>query len=542
MSGSSVSTKLIPDNVVTEMQSSAANTQKFRSQMGDISRQSSIFFAGTVFTAATGYLFKVYLARVLGAEALGLYALGMTIVGLVGVFNALGLPQSAVRFVATYAASGRSQQLGGFLARGSTILLVLNLGLAGLLLLVGPRIAVRFYHTPALIPYFPLFAGIMLLGALNTFLGQALAGYKDVIRRTVVTNFVASPLNIALTILLVALGTGLWGYMFAQIASAAVVLGLLAVLVWKLTPREARATMADWPPLDPEVISFSTVVFGMGFLEFLMAQADKVLIGFFLDPRAVGVYAVAAALVAFVPILLQSVNQIFSPTIADLHARGENELLGRMFQTLTKWILGLTIPLAAVVMIFARPLMGIFGSDFEFGWPILMIGAAGQLVNCGVGSVGYLLLMSGNQRRLIRVQVIAASVMVLLNLALIPRWGIVGAAFAAALTNALSNALNLREVRSTLRLSPYNRSYVRLMLPLLATLAVCFLLRAGLAGVRPPWVAIAASLPLAYAVFIGVAWVAGVDADDRLIARAAWARVQALLPRMAAAEKSGPNR
>jgi hypothetical protein len=54
-------------------------------------------------------------------------------------------------------------------------------------------------------------------------------------------------------------------------------------------------------------------------------------------------------------------------------------------------------------------------------------------------------------------------------------------------------------------------------------------------------VAIAASLPLAYLVFIGVAWAAGVDADDRLIARAAWARVQARLPRMAAPEKSGPN-
>jgi O-antigen/teichoic acid export membrane protein len=528
--------------VAPQVQPNPAHTQKFRSQMGDISRQSSIFFAGTVFTAATGYLFKVYLARVLGAEALGLYALGMTIVGLVGVFNALGLPQSAVRFVAAYAATGRWKQLGGFLVRGSAILLALNLALAGLMLLVGPRIAVQFYHAPALVPYIPLFALIMFLGTCTFFLGQVLAGYKDVIRRTVVTNFVASPLNIALTILLVALGTGLWGYMFAQVASAAGVLGLLAVLAWKLTPQEARTAVADWPPLEPEVISFSTVVFGMGFLEFLMAQTDKVLIGFFLNPRAVGVYAVAAALVAFVPILLQSVNQIFSPTIADLHSRGESELLGRMFQTLTKWILGLTLPLAAVVMIFARPLMGIFGHDFEFGWPILVIGAAGQLVNCGVGSVGYLLLMSGNQRRLIRVQVIAASVMVVLNLALIPRWGIVGAAVAAALTNVISNALNLREVRSRLRLSPYNRSYIRLMLPLLATLAVCFLLRAGLAGIRPPWVAIAACLPLAYLVFIGVAWAAGVDADDRLIAAAAWARVQALLPRTVAAEKSGPNR
>ena len=72
-----------------------------------------------------------------------------------------------------------------------------------------------------------------------------------------------------------------------------------------------------------------------------MSQADKILIGFYLNAREVGIYAVAMALVAFVPIVLQSVNQIFSPTIADLYARGQIELLGRIFQTLTKWILGL---------------------------------------------------------------------------------------------------------------------------------------------------------------------------------------------------------
>ena len=47
------------------------------------------------------------------------------------------------------------------------------------------------------------------------------------------------------------------------------------------------------------------------------------------------------------------------------------------------------------MIIFAPALMRIFGPDFEVGWPVLVIGTLGQLVNCAVGSVGYLLLMSG---------------------------------------------------------------------------------------------------------------------------------------------------
>ena len=531
MLGSSTAKKMPPPDLISEMQPSVAAAQQFRQQMGHISRQSSVFFAGTIFTTAAGYLFKVYLARVLGAEALGIYALGMTIIGLLGVFNALGLPQSAVRFVATYCATAKLDLLRGFLARGMVFLLVSNLLLGGMVLLVGPWVAVHFYHTPALHAYLGWFALIMVFGTLNTFLGQVLAGYKDVARRTVITNFIGSPAVMIFTLGLVAWGLGLWGYIFAQVASAAVVLVLLIRAVWRLTPKTARSLSAGFPPLEKEVISFSTVVFGVSFLEFLMAQADKVMIGFYLNAREVGIYAVAAALVAFVSIILQSVNQIFSPTIADLYTRGQHELLGRIFQTLTKWILGLTFPLAAVLITFAPSLMRIFGHDFEAGWPVLVIGSIGQLVNCAVGSVGYLLLMSGNQRRLIRIQAVMACVMVALNLALIPRWGITGAAVSAALTNAVSNVWYLREVRRRLGLFPYSRSYLRLLPPLFGNLLVLLLLRETLSAVHPEWMVIAVGLVLGYLAFIGVALAFGLDSDDQLIARAAWSRVRGVFQR-----------
>src|SRR3989475_4574867 len=125
-------------NTVARPQPAMLESQKFRQHMGEISRQSTVFVAGTMFTTAAAYFFKIYLARVLGAEALGIYALGMTIVGLLGIFNALGLPYSAVRFVAAYAATARFELLRGFLARSVSLLLFFNLLLGGALLLVGP--------------------------------------------------------------------------------------------------------------------------------------------------------------------------------------------------------------------------------------------------------------------------------------------------------------------------------------------------------------------------------------------------------------------
>ena len=499
---------------------------KFQTEMGRISRQSGVVLAGTIFTAGLGYVFKVYLARVLGAEALGLYALGMTIISFLGILNAMGLPEAAVRFVALYTASKRFDALRSLLWNGSWTLLATNLIFAVVLLEAGPWFAARFYHSPQLVRYLPLFALVMITGALNSFFSRVLAGYKEVGQRTIITRFIASPLTMVLAILLIGLGGGLWGYLVAQILSAAVVMALLGSLVWRLTPPGARAPDVKKPWIKQEVWSFSAAILGVGLMEFFMAQTDRVALGFYHGARAVGIYAVAAALIAYEPIILQSVNQIFAPVIADIHTRGEHDLLRRLFQTLTKWMLGLTFPLAIVVMAYAQPIMRIFGHDFESGWPILVIGTCGQLVNCAVGSVGYILLMSGNQRRLIRVQGVMALVMVFLAVELVPHWGAVGAAVAAAITNAGTNAWNLVEVRRALHISPYNRSYLKLLPAVGSALLLVLMVRKTSVFSGHDWAGIVVALLLAYGIFSIVVFATGLNADDRLIADAVWARVR----------------
>lgn len=493
--------------------------------MGQISRHSAVFFAGSMFTAVAGYLFKIYVARVLGAGALGIYALGMTIVGFFGLFNGLGLPQAAVRFVASYSATRQYDRLHVFLRRAIGLLIAANILITGIMIAAGPWLARHFYRAPELSSYINLFAALAVVGVFGAFFGQVLAGYKDVARRTLITNFLGSPLNILLGVALLAAGMGLRGYILAQVASGAVGLCLLLASAWKLTPNPARYRPRQPPALEREVFWFSAAVFGVSVLEFLLSQADKIVMGTFLNVQQVGIYAVAGSMVAFVPVALQSVNQIFSPTIADLHARGEHTLLHRLFQTLTKWITGLTLPLAFVMIVYSKPLMRLFGPSFEAGWVILILGTLGQLINAGTGSVGYLLLMSGNQRRLVRIQTIMAVFLVAATVALVRPYGIVGVAAAAALTNAITNYLSLKEVRIALQISPYNRTYFRLVAPCLASLALILGLRLLVSNIHPEWLMIGAALVAGYAVFCGLSLLIGLDDDDRLVVEAVQRRL-----------------
>jgi O-antigen/teichoic acid export membrane protein len=506
----------------------------FLEHVHSISRQSSVFLLGTLFTVAAGYLFKVYVARTLGAEALGIYTLGMTAGGLVSIVGAAGVPQTASRFVAIYASTGQTRRLTRFLWFGALTLLVTN-GLVGCLMVAGRRwIAERLYHTPVLAQYMHFFAAIMVLGALTTFLGQALAGYKDVARRTVITNFIGTPANMVVSVALLTMGLGLWGYLAAQVASALLVLGLLARAVWKLTPKTATAQLesapgtARMPLFENEVVAFAVVLFGMQALEFLSSQSDRIMLGIYLNAREVGIYSVAASMVAFVGLFLQSINQIFAPTIAELFSKGEHDLLLRLYQTLTKWSLGLTIPLAFGIMVFAKPLMGVFGPDFREGWPVLAVATVGQLVSCGVGSVGLLLLMSDQQNRMVRAQAITVFLTLGLNFLLIPRLGLIGAAIAAGATNTTLNLLWLRDVRKRMALFPSRQGYISLLFPTVVTILALVLVRTFLRLHVPDIVLVMIGLAAGYIVFALSALRFALEPQDRELAASAYARIRGM--------------
>ena len=171
----------------------------------------------------------------------------------------------------------------------------------------------------------------------------------------------------AVRVALICLGHGLWGYLAAQIVSSVCILILLISFVWRLTPVECGIPNVE--KLGSAGRSGRSLLpcSGLGSCGSSWCRRIGSLSAYTEGPHDVGVYAVVASLIAYETIFLRSVNQIFAPVIADIHSRGQHALLGRLFQTLTKWILGPTFPLAIVLIIYARTVMSIFGHEFEAG-------------------------------------------------------------------------------------------------------------------------------------------------------------------------------
>ena len=95
-----------------------------------------------------------------------------------------------------------------------------------------------------------------------------------------------------------------------------------------------------------------------------------------------------------------------------------------------------------------------FGEGFDGAYPALCVLVAARTLTCLAGTVGFLLALTGHQGRVARLMTVCAVLKILLNLALIPSHGELGAAVATLVMLTLFTALAWRDVRRLVGVEP----------------------------------------------------------------------------------------
>ncbi|MDX6521697.1 MAG: hypothetical protein QOF08_2302, partial [Gaiellales bacterium] len=201
----------------------------------------------------------------------------------------------------------------------------------------------------------------------------------------------------------------------------------------------------------------------------LLAQAlfwaDLWVIGGYVDNAHVGTYAAVGRVSQVLLLFLTSVNLLFSPFAADLHARGQRERLDALFKSATRWALAATLPVVIVLFVAASDVLAAFGPRYAGGEDALRILLAGQLINVATGSVAFVLIMVGRTGLDLLDNLLAVALLVALAAPLSSAHGIEGAALSSAIALAAVNVLRLAQVARLVGIQPYTGDYLRLALP-----------------------------------------------------------------------------
>ncbi|MGH2735513.1 MAG: oligosaccharide flippase family protein [Actinomycetota bacterium] len=315
---------------------------------------------------------------------------------------------------------------------------------------------------------------------------------------------------------------------------------LLSLLLWQLsaTPRSSitayslswflaaiaaawswRREARIWPveQLDSgwlgHLVRFAAPRAPASLLAQLLFWTDLFIVTRYVDGEQVGIYSAALRSGQILLLFLMSVNLIFAPFVADLHARGQRDRLDELFKTLTRWIVAGTLPLLLLIVIAPDEVLALFGSGFEGGRAALLIVLFGQFLNSATGSGGLVLIMVGRTGYDLAVYAGSFAVNVALALWLSPTLGITGAAIANAATFALSNAARLVLVKRMAGIQPYDARYGRLLLPAAAGAGVMWLIHGSFDG--PPILELALTAALGFAAYGGALVAVGLTSAER---------------------------
>jgi O-antigen/teichoic acid export membrane protein len=395
---------------------------------------------------------QLVLTRLMGAEQYGVYVYALTWLTTFGLLGKLGTEGTLTRFVAAYIAEEKWGLLKGLMRFGYGAVFLVNITLAALLFevlasgLVELKASVSsvFQTALLLLPVYGLLSVTqsILYGLKRAWLAQLLECLLRVLLIAAVgaVYFRTGALSARVAIL-------------SSLGSAVLVLAL--AIFWTHGSR-SKAPVDGATELQLNYwLRVSLPLCVTGLLKLLLDQGSVLIIGLMTtDTVQVAAYAVAMRVSELTAFGLMAVNLNVAPSISELFVTRSRTRLESLLTLAAYGIFAYTLVASLFLYFLGQPLLRWFGPDFTLAYSPMVILVAGQIVNALTGSVGVLLVMSGNQAFVACAMALNAALSLALNFVLVPEYGAKGAAISTATGLAVLNLTNLAYVVIKLKLNP----------------------------------------------------------------------------------------
>lgn len=401
---------------------------------------------------------------------------------------ALGTATGVVYFIARARALGHHRRVRDALRLALVPVGGVSVLVAVVLVVVAPHLGPLVgAHDDVGTMFLRLLAPFLPVAVLYDVLVAATQGFHTM-TPTVVLEKVGRPLlQIAAVGAAVLIGAS-WLLPLAWVAPYTVLLVMCAFSLRRLIqrraegPGEAEELSAAVEPLDRRSFWSFTAPRGVAAAAQLSLQRlDIVLVAAYLGAAPAAVYTAATRFVVLGQLGSQAVALAVQPKLSELMARDELAVTARVYRASTAWVIAVTWPIHLTVAMLAPLLLAVFGPGYTAGVAVTVLLAMAMLVATGCGMVTMLLLMAGRSRQNLFNVLVALVVNLSLNVLLIPRMGIEGAAIAWAAAIVVSNLLPLWQVHRAFGLDPFGSASAKV-----ASLSVlCLALPTSIAWLGP---------------------------------------------------------
>jgi O-antigen/teichoic acid export membrane protein len=481
---------------------------------------SAIVLMAFIASELVGLFLRMFLARSLTVVEYSLFYAVFTLISFFGLFRELGLSSALVKYIPEFVVRKQFAKIKSSIVSALFVQAAFGFIVSAALFVLSDYIALAMFRTldaslPLKILSVWFFVAIFCSIAESTFNGfQNMPAYASI-------NFF-NPLSILLLAVLFVgfFGLGTMGVALAYLIAAAV-MGLSSLtFIIRRYPHVFREKASVTKPLLKKLFVFALPILAASIGGLILSYTDTIMITIFRPLPEVGFYQAAqptARILWYFPIAL---TVVLFPIISELWARGERKLLGGALHFLTKFSFILIIPAAFIFIAFPEIVINLlYGPGYLAGATALQILGAVAIVYTPFVILAQVMRGMGRPVVLLKIVAFMACFNIVGNLALIPSYGIEGAAVATFVAQLLGLALLFYYARKFVRFTMPSSSLLKTAIGGVLTLLLIFGLKSILA--LPPW-------PEAFVVMISGllfygAWILATKAitkdDLRLIAR-----------------------
>ncbi|HET6148298.1 MAG TPA: oligosaccharide flippase family protein [Polyangia bacterium] len=464
---------------------------------------------------STSLIFGTVAARLFGQAAWGAYTTSMAWLDVLTRLALAGNDKGLLVFIAARRGTGDRAGVVRALVTALRITAVLGI-LAALAMAAASWLIARANGQPLDGLAMRIMAPLAATSSMATVMLAATMATKN-LRYNLAARGIAEPAALLLLATLLGLTVPrMWALaMTAVIASALALLVACVGLLRKFALREIVQGLRQ-EPTERAIISY-TVPLALGeLINIVVFRLPVFLMVAYAVPAQRAVFNTCLLLAAAVSFLRGAFDAVLAAMAAEAWAMNDRARLAENLQRQCRLVLFAAIPFGSLFIVGGPTLLGLYGPGFVSGTRALAWLAIGHVVNSSLGLVGWLHMASGRTRLVLINNLVALVVILALCLALIPRFGVDGAAAATAATLILTQLIFSVEGYSFARIHAFSSGFMRLaaigILVIAAEWAVARFFAPAARSTAGPLLVTLAGLPI----YLGLAWWgAGIGSDRR---------------------------
>ncbi|BBO87659.1 flippase [Desulfosarcina ovata subsp. ovata] len=421
------------------------------SEIGETIKRAALAFVIKVMGAGLAFIFNLMLARIIGADGSGIYFLALTITTITTVLGRMGLDNSLLRFVAAGAATKDWSSVKGVYNKSISLSFLVSLLAASIVFIFADFLTNNLFSKPELLQPLRLmiFAAVpMSLLLLNA---QAILGLKKISESQLI-NSVGVQTIIIIGVITIGRKMGINGVMYSYLAGA-IFIAFISHLLWKYNTPQLKNITGEFD--TRKLLDSCLPLFWVSSMNIMMNWTGTFLLGIWGSSSDVGIFSIAVRNAMLISFILHAVNAASSAKYSELYHLGDISGFAYYAKKTTIILILISTPICLFFVICSKWIMGLFGASFIQGWDLLTILAIAQFLNVAAGSVGPILMMSGNEVAVRNSIFFSAVLNLILCMLLIPDYGTLGAACANSISLVSANLYCIFEIKRRLGFSLY---------------------------------------------------------------------------------------